>query len=130
MRTATCACGKLKVEASGEPVRNSICHCNACKKRTGSAFSAQARFLKTDVTISGASRVFVRAGESGNRSELHFCPECGSTVYWFPEAAPDIVYVATGAFADPSFPRPEISVYDECALDWVKPLAAAIGKHE
>jgi hypothetical protein len=40
----------------------------------------------------------------------HFCPECGSTVFWEPARMPRLIGVTVGAFGDPSFPRPEQSV--------------------
>ena len=44
VRRAECACGQLSAVCSGEPMRVSVCHCLACKRRTGSAFSYNARF--------------------------------------------------------------------------------------
>jgi hypothetical protein len=53
---------------------------------------------------------------------FHFCPLCGSTVFWGPERKPDAVGVAVGSFADPAFPSPSQSVYDERRHAWVPPL--------
>lgn len=106
---------------SGEPVRVSICHCLECQKRTGSVFGTQARFRRQDITIEGRSTAFSRAGDSGNTATLHFCPTCGSTVYWEPAALPDFVSVAVGAFADPSFPAPHVSVYEARRHAWALP---------
>ena len=44
-RLASCSCGQLTAEVTGDPVRISICHCLACQRRTGSVFAEQARFL-------------------------------------------------------------------------------------
>lgn len=44
MQTASCNCGQLSLSVSGDPIRVSVCHCNACQKRTGSAFGVQARY--------------------------------------------------------------------------------------
>jgi hypothetical protein len=41
---------------------------------------------------------------------FQFLPVCGSTVYWEP---PGFVTVAVGNFADPNFPAPRVSVYEE-----------------
>lgn len=84
-RNAACSCGKLRVETRGEPTRISMCHCLECQRRTGSAFGMQARFPDDAVTIEGTSRAFTRTADSGNRITFHFCPECGSTVYYLLE---------------------------------------------
>ncbi|WP_206363566.1 GFA family protein [Sphingomonas crocodyli] len=117
-RLAACSCGQLTVACAGEPVRVSICHCLDCQKRTGSIFAAQARFPRAAVTITGPSATWSRTGDEGTTASFHFCPTCGSTVCWVPDAAPDIIYVAVGAFADPAFPPPSVSVYDDRRHSW------------
>lgn len=124
-RTATCACGRLQVRCTGEPVRISICHCFDCQKRTGSVFGMQARFPRETVSVvSGQSKAFTRKADSGNTVTFHFCPECGSTVYWELSGFPDVVAVAVGAFADPHFFAPKVSVYERSRHDWLGGLDA------
>ncbi len=119
-RTASCTCGKLLVHTRGEPLRVSICHCLACQKRTGSVFAVQARFPADAVVIEGESREYIRVGDEGGTGRLHFCPTCGSTVFLRADALPDVVTVAVGAFADPGFPSPGVSVYEERQHAWVR----------
>jgi hypothetical protein len=122
LRRAACSCGQLQVVCTGEPVRVSLCHCLECQRRTGSVYGAQARFRREDISsIEGRSTAFSRMGDSGNSSTLHFCPVCGSTVYWEPDALPDFIVVAVGAFADPHFPAPKVSVYEERRHAWALP---------
>lgn len=120
-RVASCSCGQLSAQVRGEPVRNSICHCLACQRRTGSPFAQQARFLREQVKISGESTQYVRTGDEGTRARFHFCPRCGATVYYEPEALEAFVAIPVGAFADPGFPAPTVSVYEERMHSWVVP---------
>lgn len=117
-RVASCSCGQLRLTCDGEPVRISICHCLECQKRTGSVFATQARFAREGVTIEGRSTQWTRLGDSGEGATFKFCPVCGSTVCWEPTGAPGFVTVAVGAFADPAFPPPEVSVYEERQHPW------------
>lgn len=119
-RSASCACGQLQIEVHGEPLRISVCHCLACQKRTGSVFGAQARFARTGFKVRGASRDYVRVGDQGARITFRFCPECGSTVYYTFEGLDDWVAVPIGAFADPTFPPPTVSVYEHRKHGWVQ----------
>ena len=82
-------------------------------------FGAQARFPAAAVTVQGNSKVYVRVGDEGTRCSFRFCPECGATVYYTAEGLEGFVAVPVGAFADPSFPGPAISVYDERMHPWV-----------
>jgi len=117
-RVASCSCGQLRVTCEGEPVRVSICHCLECQKRTGSVFATQARFSHERVTIAGRAAQWTRLGDSGQPTTFQFCPLCGSTVYWEPAGAPGFVAVAVGMFADPGFPQPIVSVYEERQHPW------------
>jgi hypothetical protein len=124
-RTASCRCGQLKVAVTGDPVRVSVCHCLNCKKRSGSAFAVQARWPKAQVTIGGRSQTFVKVADSGNRATFHFCPECGSDVYYeidgkFDDKFNDLIAVPLGAFDDPYFATPAFSVWEQRKHDWVE----------
>lgn len=127
-RIASCSCGQLRVTCEGEPVRISICHCLECQKRTGSVFATQARFPREFVKIEGRATRWTRRGDSGQSATFGFCPVCGSTVYW--EIAPSFVAVAVGAFADPSFPPPRVSVYGERQHPWVLAVGQLPLEHE
>ncbi len=104
-RRASCRCGQLTATCEGEPVRVSVCHCLACQQRSGSAFSAQARWPKEKVAIEGRSKAWTHTADSGNSITYAFCPDCGSTVYYTGGNFPDLVAVPVRAFADPQFPR-------------------------
>ena len=119
MRTAACSCGQLRLTAEGEPVRISMCHCLACQRRTGSAFGIQARFPAERVHVEGRSTEYVRTSDEGEERRFNFCPRCGATVYYHLTAVPDVVAVPIGAFADPGFPPPRISVYESRRHPWV-----------
>lgn len=119
VRLASCSCGQLGARAIGDPVRISICHCLACQRRTGSVLGQQARFLREHVTVSGNSTEYTRAGDEGSRATFHFCPQCGSTVYYAAEGLEAYLTIPVGAFADPDFPPPTVSVYEKRMHRWV-----------
>jgi len=124
-RTASCRCGQLKAMVTGDPVRVSVCHCLSCKKRSGSAFAAQARWPTEQVSIDGQSKTFVNVADSGNEATFHFCPNCGSDVYYvidgkFDDKFNDLLAIPVGAFDDPYFLKPEYSVWEERKHDWVE----------
>lgn len=118
-RVAACSCGQLQARVSGRPVRISICHCLACQRRSGSVFAAQARFPRAAVTVLGNSAEYGRVGDEGSSATFHFCPTCGATVYYTSDNA-DTIAIPVGAFADPAFPAPTVSVYEERMHAWVR----------
>jgi hypothetical protein len=117
-RTASCSCGQLRIEVRGDPRAVGVCHCLACQQRTGSVFATLAAF-RAPYEVTGRATEYVRTGDQGARFRFRFCPVCGSTVFHTEEGHAESVSVAVGAFADPSFPAPQASVYDCRRHPWV-----------
>jgi hypothetical protein len=143
-RKSSCNCGKLSLTYEGpDPARISLCQCYECQRRTGSVFSVQARLPIEHVTIEGQSTTWTFPSDSGEPAEFrscdsggatyHFCPECGSTVYWDISVAPDVLGVAVGGFTDPTFPPPMISGFEAYGAAWAmkaSDLPMAGGHHD
>jgi hypothetical protein len=135
-REAACNCGQLRVTTVGpDPERISLCPCPLCQRQSGSAFAIQARFPKEQVTIEGKSTSwkfpirgakpvdFRNCAEGG--AEFHFCPECGSTVWYTSDLDDARIGIKIGAFADPTFPAPRITGFTEFRHPWTQDLKAA-----
>jgi hypothetical protein len=120
VRSARCSCGGLQVEVVGDPQAVVACHCTECQRRTGSVFGVGAYFASERVKVSGDAVSFSRPAESGQPFTSHFCPKCGSTVYWVAAKNSGLVGVAVGAFADQSFPSPVRSVWERTRHPWVE----------
>jgi hypothetical protein len=119
-RTARCTCGALSITAVGEPRKISACHCRACQRRTGSAFGVAVFYETGQTTPAGPSSHYTRMGDSGSALEFHFCPACGSTVYWYPAFRPGLVAIALGCFGGPEvIGGPQQSVYEAHRHPWV-----------
>lgn len=119
IRTASCACGALRADCTGEPLKVSLCHCLACQRRTGSTYGIAAFYEVRDVEVSGPEKTFTRPSDSGADVRFHFCSTCGSSVYWEPLRKPGVIAVAVGAFADPAYPAPTQAVYEQARHPWV-----------
>ena len=126
---AACSCGQLRLTAEGDPIRISMCHCLACQRRTGSAFGIQARFSADNVRVVGVHSDYVRVSDDGEERAFHFCADCGATVFYTLAASPDVVAVPIGAFADPNFPPPRVSVYESRKHPWLA-ITAEMEHHD
>ena len=118
-REAACSCGQLRATVEGDPIRVSVCHCLACQRRTGSVFGAQARFAAEQVTVEGRYTDFHRNSDDGEERTFHFCPDCGASIFYDAPFMPGMVAIPVGAFADPYFPPPVRSIYEERRHAWV-----------
>jgi hypothetical protein len=120
-REAACHCGQLRLEVAGEPFAVSICNCLACQRRTGSAFGMQAGFKSEQVQVTGRFNDYARTSDEADRKVhvFHFCPDCGSSVFYTEPTERDLIVVSVGSFADPSFPPPTESGYDSRRHQWI-----------
>lgn len=118
---ASCQCGNLTAEiADGAEPMVVMCHCLDCQKRSGSQFGSIVYYPARQVSVSGEAREFERPIDAGNRFTTGFCPDCGSTVYAKASRMPEITGVTVGTLADPSFPRPTRSVYEQSKHGWIE----------
>jgi hypothetical protein len=86
--------------------------------RNGVGASPCSTFLTTCLAKPSPQRasdfgVVARAPSSGHRIRFHFCPNCGSTLYWEGERNPPVYAVAVGAFDRSAFPPPSDSIWEE-----------------
>ena len=110
-RTAKCLCGAFRVTVSAEPMLVNVCHCQDCQLRSGVPWSSAAYFPRETVRLDGPNKTYTRTSDAGNRINHHFCPTCGVTVCWARETDSTRFGIPVGAFNDPSFPAPTISVW-------------------
>ena len=73
------------------------------------------------MTIEGRSSSFAIVADSGNRGTFHFCPDCGSDVHYDINGKFDgHIAIPLGAFDNPYFLSPIVSVWEQRKHDWVE----------
>ena len=119
--SGSCQCGNIKFEITAEPLTVYVCHCNACKKQSGSAFGmAMVAAADSVKVLQGTPKVYVKTAQSGGEAECDFCPECGNRL--FHRIGPDapIVLVKTGVLDDAKDLTPVVHLWTEEIDDWVE----------
>jgi len=119
MITAQCSCGAVTLSLPEASKLVVACHCIDCQRRTGAPFGVGAFYPAAAVTVAGTPKQFTRLAASGGKVHSYFCPDCGSTVYWKADNLPAMVGVAVGAMADPQYPAPVRSVFEQSKHAWV-----------
>jgi hypothetical protein len=102
-----CVCGAVRYETSGDPLRVTVCHCDWCQRRTGTAFSVEAIFEEDRVSIRGGPLSSYRhvSDRSGRWLDAHFCPTCGTNIGLTIEWRPGIRIIDAGTFDTPGWIR-------------------------
>jgi hypothetical protein len=114
-RKAVCCCGACSIAVEGEPVLNALCHCDDCKRRTGSAFGWSAYFHDAQVVSTEGRYAQHRVRDEQVRS---FCPACGTTLFWTWTLRPGQTGIAAGAFTQAPLPEPTLSVSSQGCVAW------------
>ena len=120
MINAQCSCGAVSLSLPGPSRLVVACHCIDCQRRTGAPFGVGAFYPADVVTISGTPKEYTRAAASGGTVHNYFCPDCGSTVYWKAANLPAMIGVAAGTIADPNYPAPFRSVFEQSKHAWLE----------
>jgi hypothetical protein len=122
MTKATCCCGALSIEVEGNPIRYGVCHCENCRKRTGSAFGVSTYFQASQVKrTEGESAIYefeCKQPEEGSQ-QRYFCSECGTTLYWQYSDTTSEIGIAGGCFDLDYFGAPWYSISEESRARWI-----------
>lgn len=113
--TARCCCGACTIEVAGAPVMNAICHCDNCKRRTGSAFGWSVYVV--DEQVIGQSGALGCYEIPAREQRRWFCTVCGTTLFWKIDSQPGRTGIAGGCFVEP-LPAPTRSVVNQGRLAW------------
>jgi len=116
--TGGCLCGAVRYEIEGKPFRTANCHCDDCRKATGSAYATNLFFKEEQITLlKGVLKKFEHVADSGSAMMKEFCGHCGSQIFGSGTNRPGSKNVKVGSIDDPSFVRPEVNLYTDHALE-------------
>ena len=100
-----------------------MCHCNDCKKFTGSEFSSNLVVEESNFKIvSGTPSKVVKTADSGRSFTSWFCKDCGSELYGEGAAFGTDKLIKGGAVDDKSFfseQIPSIEIFVSRRMPWV-----------
>jgi hypothetical protein len=110
-----CLCGAVRYTVNAAP-RVHYCHCDMCRRATGSAFavlawvpSRQVAWTKTVPTVRKSSPI----------AERGFCSTCGSPLTLSYGGSPEEVAIHVGTFDDPARLEPRYNYGAAQRLGWV-----------
>ena len=116
-----CLCGAVRYESTDEPVLGGHCYCEDCRRSSGAAHSSVIGVPKEALTVTGETRAYERAADSGNVVSRNFCVVCGTTVFIENSAHPEMRFLRAGTLDDPEVFTPQVVVYASRAPSWDKP---------
>ncbi|KAJ5665686.1 uncharacterized protein N7477_008134 [Penicillium maclennaniae] len=119
--TGSCLCQEVRYEVTGPATVTLLCHCNNCRKMTGSTYMANAIYRKDQLRIICGEDVLKvyrdNNTESGNTVTRQFCSNCSSSLFAMSGSDPadaDTVAITSGTMdLGPSKEEwaPQVEVY-------------------
>ena len=119
-REGGCQCGNVRYRVEGEPIVLTVCHCNECKKQSGSAFGMSLTIRKEDFRLlKGELKTFSRTADSGRLVHCAFCPDCGTRIYHEPLYRKGAINIKPGTLDDTAALEPTIQVWTIRKHPWL-----------
>ena len=116
--TGGCLCGKVKYTISSAPIRMGQCHCDDCRKSSGTGHVSNAFFEKKSILIDGKINSYDSITDSGSTITRYFCPECGSRLFGENSKNIDIIGVSAGTLDNSQWFKPDFIVNNKAKPEW------------
>ncbi len=94
--TGECACAQVTYRCTIES-ETAICSCDTCRHGSGSAFHGWVNGSRASLHVAGQTSAWA----SSDHATREFCTACGSSLFLFEQAEPEVVEVATGTLNEP-----------------------------
>ena len=116
--TGGCLCGKVRFEATSEPVAVRACWCRLCQALGAGSGTVNVVFPVEAVTIEGPLTAYENQAESGNQMRREFCPTCGTPMTSASKGRPTLIILRAGALDDPEIVKPAMTIWTSQAPSW------------
>lgn len=116
--SGSCLCGSVAYEINGEPLQFNHCHCERCRKASGTGHATNIIMRPKSVRwIAGEDLLKRYKVPEAKRFSTVFCGNCGSLM---PRVAPDnsIAVVPAGTLDNDPGIRPERRIFQGSRVDW------------
>ena len=119
-----CHCGAIAYEATVDPAKATICHCNDCQSFSGAPFRASVPARAEDFRLlKGSPRDYVKVAESGTRRAQGFCGDCGSSLYSTTDGDRRVFNLRLGAISQRAEIPPQRQIWCESGLEWAQDIS-------
>lgn len=128
--TGGCLCGAVRFECD-ELGSAGYCHCEDCRRCTGSAFNVSVSCATSAFRIlSGELGSFTKRSDSGWDLTRQFCLSCGSPIATSSPRDRTVIYIKAGVLDDPAAVDPKLQAWTCSKVVWadIKPTIDSFRK--
>ncbi|PZX17727.1 hypothetical protein LX81_01454 [Palleronia aestuarii] len=111
-----CLCGAVTWEAAGKAVWQAHCHCESCRRATGSGIATFVAVPRDGFAWTGAEPAAYASSPGVTR---RFCGTCGSPLSYESAEYPGEVHLYAASLDDPARAQPEKHAFWEEHVPWI-----------
>jgi len=104
--TGSCLCGSVNYKSISDPLVIQNCHCDQCRKATGSVYLTNLFIKEENFEITGEVNNYTHLSDAGNNMTKYFCPNCGSQVFGKNSGRPGIITIRAGTVNEKDIIKP------------------------
>ena len=124
-----CLCGAITYEVDGPLEPAGACHCEDCRRVSGTAFGVSFRVSREHLRISGTPARFEKSADSGAILTRSFCRDCGSPLFTESATHADAIYVKAGSLDDPAAITIDREIWTISRVNWSE-IPASVKSYE
>jgi len=114
----SCLCGSVTYELKGDAIRFYHCHCQRCRKATGTSHASNIMVQEESFNwLTGKTLLKRYKVPDAERFYTHFCSECGSAM---PRDVPEIgaMIIPAGSVDNVINIKPQARIFWDSRADW------------
>ena len=104
--TGSCLCGSVNYKSNSDPLVIQNCHCDQCRKATGSVYLTNLFIKEENFEITGEVNNYTHLSDAGNNMTKYFCPKCGSQVFGKNSGRTGIITIRAGTVNEKDIIKP------------------------
>lgn len=111
-----CLCGSIAFTVSGNPLWVAHCHCQSCRRNTGSVAATFIGYHPSQVIFKQDTRQFYASSPDVQRG---FCPCCGTPVSYESSRWPEEIHLYLSLMESPEDFQPTSHVHTAEKIPWL-----------
>lgn len=113
-----CLCGAVTYEAIGQPIIVAQCHCEECRRLSGTGHTIGAMYPSKAVTVKGVLSDYKYTSGKGSEVTKSFCTHCGSPIYGTNSRTPDHLTLSLGSMIDATGLDVQVVIFEQDKQHW------------
>ncbi len=111
-------CGAVTYKIEGDPIVVAQCHCEECRRLSGTGHTVGAMFRAEQVDISGRLEEYVYTSSKDSQVTKAFCLNCGSPVFGRNTNATEHMTLPLGSMDNADDLEVQVVIFDRDKQHW------------